>query len=195
MPTLEPTHTHTHTHTHFQVQGLEEGVSENEAPGPIGAYTTTHNDTITLMPNLIHRISFTESHSQNGNSNVARGLPRVHRPAGAPRDTIEHTHLRDQEELVRTCVYRERRKMEEKVANVRRKSEKRKPPRARREKNSKILNYRKWPRRPCRNSMNCVTCRYVIRTSPGGADAHMRTHAGEIEVPTLVPSHRRVKHG
>ena len=32
----------------------------NEAPGPVGAYTTTHNDTITLMPNLIHRISFTE---------------------------------------------------------------------------------------------------------------------------------------
>ena len=57
--------THTHTHTHFQVQGLEKGVSENEAPGPVGAYTTTHNDTITLMPNLIHRISFTESHSQN----------------------------------------------------------------------------------------------------------------------------------
>ena len=48
------------THTHFQVQGLEKGVSENEAPGPVGAYTTTHNDTITLMPNLIHRISFTE---------------------------------------------------------------------------------------------------------------------------------------
>ena len=63
--TLVNTHTHTHTHTHFQVQGLEKGVSENEAPGPIGAYTTTHNDTITLMPNLIHRISFTESHSQN----------------------------------------------------------------------------------------------------------------------------------
>ena len=55
----------THTHTYFQVQGLEKGVSENEAPGPIGAYTTTHNDTITLMPNLIHRISFTDSHSQN----------------------------------------------------------------------------------------------------------------------------------
>ena len=43
--------------------------------------------------------------------------------------------------------------------------------------------------------MNCVTYRNVIRTSPGGADAHMRTHDGEIEVPTLVPSHRRVKHG
>ena len=43
--------------------------------------------------------------------------------------------------------------------------------------------------------MNCVTCRYVIRTSPGGADAHMRTHDGEIEVPTLVPSHRHVKNG
>ena len=36
-------YTHTHTHTHFQVQGLEKGVSENEAPGPVGAYTTTHN--------------------------------------------------------------------------------------------------------------------------------------------------------
>ena len=33
---------HTHTHTHFQVQGQEKGVSENEAPGPVGAYTTTH---------------------------------------------------------------------------------------------------------------------------------------------------------
>ena len=61
----EVTHTHTHTHIHFQVQGLEKGVSENEAPGPVGAYTTTHNDTITLMPNLIHRLSFTKSHSQN----------------------------------------------------------------------------------------------------------------------------------
>ena len=56
---IDETNTHTH-HTHFQVQGLEKGVSENEAPGPVGAYTTTHNDTITLMPNLIHRISFTE---------------------------------------------------------------------------------------------------------------------------------------
>ena len=82
--------------------------------------------------------------------------------------------------------------MEKKGANVRRKSEKRKPPRARRE---KIRNYRKWPRRPCCNSMNCVTYRNVIRTSPGGADAHMRTHDGEIEVPTLEPSHRRVKQG
>ena len=67
------THTHTHTHTHFQVQGLEKGVSENEAPGPVGAYTTTHNDTITLMPNLIHRISFTELIFECR----ARGLPRV----------------------------------------------------------------------------------------------------------------------
>ena len=82
--------------------------------------------------------------------------------------------------------------MKEKGTNVRRKSGKREPPRARRE---KILNYRKWPRRPCRNSMNCVTYINVIRTSPGGAYAYMRTHDGEIEVPTLVPSHRRVKHG
>ena len=52
--------------------------------------------------------------------------------------------------------------MEEKGANVRRKSEKRKPPRARREKIQKILNYRKWPRRPCRNSMNCVTHTHTL---------------------------------
>ena len=82
--------------------------------------------------------------------------------------------------------------MEKKGANVGRKSEKRKPTRARRE---KIRNYRKWPQRPCCKSMNCVTYRNVIRTSPGGADAHMRTHDGEIEVPTLEPSHRRVKQG
>ena len=73
--------------------------------------------------------------------------------------------------------------MEKKGANVGRKSEKRKPTRARRE---KIRNYRKWPRRPYRNSMNCVTYRNVIRTSPGGAYAHMRTHDGEIEVPGPV---------
>ena len=36
----------TETCTH----GLEKGVSENEAPGPVGAYTTTPNDTPTQMP-------------------------------------------------------------------------------------------------------------------------------------------------
>ena len=41
--------------------------------------------------------------------------------------------------------------------------------------------------------MNRVTYKNVIRTSPVGAYAHMRTHDGEIEVPTLVPSRRRVK--
>ena len=70
----------THTHTHVRVQGLEKGVSENEAPGPVGAYTTTHNDTITLMPNLIHRISFTELKFECR----AHGLPRVYRPAAPP---------------------------------------------------------------------------------------------------------------
>ena len=66
LPSFSHTHTHTHndahthTHTHSRIQCLEKGVSENEAPGPVGAYTTTHNDTTTLMPNLIHRISFTE---------------------------------------------------------------------------------------------------------------------------------------
>ena len=86
-------HTHTHTHTHFQVQGLEKGVSENEAPGPVGAYTTTHNDTITLMPNLIHRISFTELKFEC-RARVAEGTPagrstlrhnRTHAPTGPKR--------------------------------------------------------------------------------------------------------------
>ena len=48
----------THTHTHIQVQGLEKGVSENEAPGPVGAYTTTHNDTHT------HKHTHTHTHFQ-----------------------------------------------------------------------------------------------------------------------------------
>ena len=60
--------------THVRIHGLEKGVSENEAPGPVGAYTTIHNNTPTQRldrcseshsPNLIHQISFTESHSQN----------------------------------------------------------------------------------------------------------------------------------
>ena len=41
--------------------------------------------------------------------------------------------------------------------------------------------------------MNCVTYKNVNRTNPGGADAHMRTHDREIEVPAVVPSHRRVE--
>ena len=50
------THTHTHfrvaahTHTHLQVQNQKKGASENETPGPEGAYTTTHNNTPTQMP-------------------------------------------------------------------------------------------------------------------------------------------------
>ena len=72
----------THTHTHFQVQGLEKGVSENEAPGPVGAYTTTHNYTITLMPTLIHRISFTERKFEC-RTRVAEGT-------SAGRSTLRH---------------------------------------------------------------------------------------------------------
>ena len=59
MPEIDDTHKD--THTHVRVHGLEKSVSENEAPGPVGAYTTTHNDTTTLMPNLIHRISLSLS--------------------------------------------------------------------------------------------------------------------------------------
>ena len=43
--------------------------------------------------------------------------------------------------------------------------------------------------------MDCVTYKNVIRTSPSGAYALMRTYDGEIEVPTLVPSHRHVENG
>ena len=50
---------YTHTHTHFQVQGLEKGVSENEAPGPVGAYTTTHNNTPTPMPDRCAKLRTT----------------------------------------------------------------------------------------------------------------------------------------
>ena len=35
------------THTHLRIHNLKKGVSENEAPGPVGAYTTTHNNTHT----------------------------------------------------------------------------------------------------------------------------------------------------
>ena len=59
---------HTHTHTHFQVQGLEKGVSENEAPGPVGAVhnnTQRHNNTDaeSHSPNLIHRTEIRMSHA------------------------------------------------------------------------------------------------------------------------------------
>ena len=62
---------HTHTHIHFQVQGLEKGVSENEAPGPVGAYTTSYNNTQrhknidadSHSPNLIHRTEIRMSHA------------------------------------------------------------------------------------------------------------------------------------
>ena len=65
-PTLVPSHrhAHTHTHTHLRIHNQKKGVSENEAPGPVGAYTTTHNNTPTPMLNRC-QISFTECHPQN----------------------------------------------------------------------------------------------------------------------------------
>ena len=159
-------------------------------------YTTTHQHKGWIDAlNHIHRISFTKSHSPNciHRTEIRRSLAgcrgcigRRRHPEtqsntctyGTKRNTYVHAYIRKDGKW--------RKRMQ------RGKSEKRKPPRARR---VKILNYRKWPRRPCRNSMNCVTYRNVIRTSPGGAYAHMRRHDGEIEVPTLEPSHRRVKHG
>ena len=38
------------THSHFRVHSLKKGVSENEAPGPVGAYTTAHKNTQTPTP-------------------------------------------------------------------------------------------------------------------------------------------------
>ena len=64
------TRTDTRTHTHIRIHGLEKGVSENEAPGPVVAYTTTHNDTTTLMPNLIHRTEILTSRAR-----FAEGVP------------------------------------------------------------------------------------------------------------------------
>ena len=49
----------THTHTHLQVHSLKKGVSENEAPGPVGAYTTTHNNTPTPMPDRLSKLRTT----------------------------------------------------------------------------------------------------------------------------------------
>ena len=52
-----------------------------------------------------------------------------------------------------------------------------------------------------RSSMKCVTYKNAIRTNPGGAYAHMRTHERErerereSEVPAVVPSHRGVENG
>ena len=51
--------THTHTHTYFRVHSLKKGVSENEAPGPVGAYTTTHNNTPTPMPDRFSKLRTT----------------------------------------------------------------------------------------------------------------------------------------
>ena len=56
---IDDTHTHTHTHTHFRVHSLKKGVSENEAPGPVGAYTTTHNNTPTPMPDRFSKLRTT----------------------------------------------------------------------------------------------------------------------------------------
>ena len=47
----------TTTHTHFGVSSYEKGVSENEAPGPVGAYTTPHNSTPTTVPDRTFRVS------------------------------------------------------------------------------------------------------------------------------------------
>ena len=44
------THTHTHTHSLLRIHNQKKGDSENEAPGPEGVYTTTHNNTPTQMP-------------------------------------------------------------------------------------------------------------------------------------------------
>ena len=59
------------THSHFRVHSLKKGVSENEAPGPVGAYTTIHNDTTT----------HTETHTFESQINVSPFFQR-HRMGG-----------------------------------------------------------------------------------------------------------------
>ena len=66
-----------YTHTHFQIHGLEKGVTENEAPGPVGAYTTTHNNTPTLVPNLNKLNSNVTRASCRGSAGRLR-LPKTH---------------------------------------------------------------------------------------------------------------------
>ena len=46
----------TASHTHLRIHNLKKGVSENEAPGPVGAYTTTHNNTPTQLPERESRL-------------------------------------------------------------------------------------------------------------------------------------------
>ena len=75
----------THTHAHFQVQGLEKGVSENEAPGPVGAYTTTHNDTITHTHTHTHTHLRVHSLKKGVSENEAPG------PVGAYTTTHNDT--------------------------------------------------------------------------------------------------------
>ena len=86
------------THSHFRVHSLKKGVSENEAPGPVGACATTHNNTPTPMPDRYQAV----------NSAVARTPCRG--SAGrhdSPSDTNKHTHLRAPEKLVCTWIYKE----------------------------------------------------------------------------------------
>ena len=68
--------------------------------------------------------------------------------------------------------------MEKKGANVGRKSEKRKPTRARRE---KIRNYRKWPRRPC--------CKSIIRKRVSPKTRH-RVPKVRTQQPTTTHQHK-----
>ena len=140
----EHTHTHTHTQTHLRIHNLKKGVSENEAPGPIGAYTTNHNHSPTPIQNRC-RSSFTESHSPNRIHRTeirislagCRGcIGRRRHPEtqsntctyGTKRNTYVHAYIRKDGKW--------RKRMQ------RGKSEKRKPPRARRKKYLTIENGR-----------------------------------------------------
>ena len=157
---------HTHTHTHFQVQGLEKGVSENEAPGPVGAYTTTHNITPTLVPNINKLNSNVARASCRGSAGRLR-LPKTHpntRTYGATKSSYVHAYIRKDG------------KWRKKVLKARIKNTWITEYEA-----GKIPNYRKVSRRPCHSSMKCVTYKNAIRTNPGGSYAHMRTHERERE--------------
>ena len=99
--------TQQHTTTHLRIHNLKKGVSENEAPGPVGAYTTTHNNTPPPMlercrvsfteshsTKLIHRISFTDSHSPNRihRTEIRISLAGCRGCIGRRRHPETHTH-------------------------------------------------------------------------------------------------------
>ena len=152
-------HTHTHTNKHLRIHNLKKGVSENEAPGPIGAYTTNHNHSPTPIQNRC-RSSFTESQSPNRihkaemrisqSPNLILRIAEMRISLAGCRGCIGRR--RHPETQSNTCTYGTKRNTyvhayirkdgKWRKRMQRGKSEKRKPPRARRKKYLTIENGR-----------------------------------------------------